>query len=154
MPTPPTPATPLPTPVPQRSDPTNFRARADSFLTALPTYQTELDDIADNAYDNALEAETSATAAAVSASDAADSAAEAEGSATIAANASGAPLWVTGTTYDLYDAVLSPANQLTYRKTTATSVSSIDPSLDPDNWRLTSVTPAYAFVVLINQGGF
>jgi hypothetical protein len=52
--------TPLPTP-PSRSDPANFAARGDAFMTALPTFATEA---------NALQADVNAkqAAAAVSAS--------------------------------------------------------------------------------------
>jgi hypothetical protein len=54
------PITPLPTP-PSRSDPTNFAARGDAFMSALPTFATEA---------NALQADVNAkqSAAAVSAS--------------------------------------------------------------------------------------
>lgn len=41
------PITPLPTPVPQTSDPTNFDARADAFLVALPTFATEANALAE-----------------------------------------------------------------------------------------------------------
>ena len=54
MPTSPTPITALPTP-PSRSDPANFAARGDAFLGALPTFATEANAIATNAYSNAIE---------------------------------------------------------------------------------------------------
>lgn len=57
--------TPLPTP-PSTSDPANFDTRADAFLGALPTFQTETDAVAENVYDNAVLAEGAATAAALS----------------------------------------------------------------------------------------
>lgn len=81
--------TPLPTPVPQRNDPTNFAVRADAFLAALPGYQLELDLIGDSAYANAVEAEESATSAAADKLSAANSAAEAAASAASALNAPG-----------------------------------------------------------------
>ncbi len=48
--------TPLPTPVPQTSDPANFDARADAFLAALPNFATEL-----NALGGALVLATNST---------------------------------------------------------------------------------------------
>lgn len=45
-------------------------------------------------------------------------------------------LWVTGTTYAQYAMVYSPSNLQTYRKSTASSVSSTDPASDPANWTL------------------
>lgn len=48
--------TPLPTPVPSRTDPTNFSVRADAFLGALPTFVTET---------NAVASEVNSTAASV-----------------------------------------------------------------------------------------
>ena len=67
MPTPPTPITSLPTP-PSRSDPANFAARGDAFLGALPTFATEANAVAANAYSNALEAVNSANTASGAAS--------------------------------------------------------------------------------------
>ncbi len=67
MPTSPTPITALPTP-PSRSDPANFAARGDAFLGALPTFATEANAIATNAYSNALETVNSANTASSAAS--------------------------------------------------------------------------------------
>jgi hypothetical protein len=50
--------TPLPTP-PSRSDPANFAARGDAFMTALPTFATEA---------NALQADVNAKQAAAAVS--------------------------------------------------------------------------------------
>lgn len=58
--------TALPTP-PSRSDPANFATRADSFLGALPTFQSEANALATEAENNAAAAETAATNAAASA---------------------------------------------------------------------------------------
>ena len=55
--------TALPTPVPQRSDPTNFAARADLFLAALPTFATETNLVASEVNTNALTATAQASAA-------------------------------------------------------------------------------------------
>ena len=66
--------TALPTPVPQTSDPTNFDARADEFLAALPTMVTEenasiaaMNTVAGEVSTNATNAAASATAASGSA---------------------------------------------------------------------------------------
>lgn len=66
--------TPLPTPVPQTSDPTNFQARGDTFLAALPTLATEqnaaitaMNTVADEVTDSAADALVSQLAAAASA---------------------------------------------------------------------------------------
>lgn len=67
MPTSPTPITALPTP-PSRSDPANFAARGDAFLGALPTFATEANAIATNAYSNALETVNNANTASSAAS--------------------------------------------------------------------------------------
>lgn len=63
MPASPPTYTPLPTPVPQRSDPANFATRADLFLTALPTFGLQVNALAANAYANALEVLANANAA-------------------------------------------------------------------------------------------
>lgn len=55
--------TPLPTPVPSRQDPANFATRADEFLSALPTFGTELNLVAGEVNTNASDASTAATTA-------------------------------------------------------------------------------------------
>lgn len=55
--------TPLPTPVPSRQDPINFSQRADSFLSALPTFGTELNLVAGEVNTNATNALTAASTA-------------------------------------------------------------------------------------------
>lgn len=77
----PTPIAALPTP-PSTSDPTNFDIRADTFLTALPTFRSQANDLATNAFNNATDAATSATTATTKA-------AEALASANSAVNAPG-----------------------------------------------------------------
>lgn len=69
--------TPLPTP-PSRDDPSNFAARGDAFLGALPTLQTQLNSVSTTNYNNAVETNTSATNASNSATAAATSATNAE----------------------------------------------------------------------------
>ena len=55
--------TPLPTPVPSRQDPSNFAARADAFLTALPTFGTEANAVAAEVITNKNTAVSSANTA-------------------------------------------------------------------------------------------
>jgi hypothetical protein len=55
--------------------------------------------------------------------------------AAAAALAAGAVTWVSGQTYALNAAVVSPLDQLTYRKRTASSSSTTDPKNDPTNWK-------------------
>ena len=77
--------TPLPTP-PSRDDPSNFAARGDAFLGALPTLQAQLNSVSTTNYNNTVETNTSASNAANSATAAATSATNAANSATAADN--------------------------------------------------------------------
>jgi hypothetical protein len=99
--------------------------------------------VATNVYDNAVDAYNSAVASAGSATtalghanNASTFAGNANTSAANAAASAGAAMWVTGSTYALGAAVWSPANRVIYRKITASSVSSTDPSLDATNWAM------------------
>lgn len=69
--------TALPTPVPQRSDPTNFAPRADLFLAALPTFATETNLVASEVNTNASTASSQAGIAVSAANAARDAAAQA-----------------------------------------------------------------------------
>lgn len=69
--------TALPTPVPQRSDPTNFAARADLFLAALPTFATETNLVASEVNTNASTASSQAGIAVSAANAATDAASRA-----------------------------------------------------------------------------
>ena len=69
--------TALPTPVPQRSDPTNFAARADLFLAALPTFATETNLVASEVNANASTASSQAGIAVSAANTATDAASQA-----------------------------------------------------------------------------
>jgi hypothetical protein len=89
MPASPPTYTPLPTPVPQRSDPANFAVRADLLLTALPTFGGQINALAANVYNNAVEADQDATAADAHRVAAAASAATASAAALTAINAPG-----------------------------------------------------------------
>lgn len=135
MATSPTPITPLPTPVPQRSDPANFATRADALLTALPTMVTQTNATATNVYDNAVDALSSANSAAGSASTAFTQANAAAQSAAAAAAAAGAVQWVSGTTYSIGNVVWSPLTYLSYRRKTS-GAGTTDPSMDNTNWAL------------------
>ena len=145
MPTSPPSVTALPTP-PSRDDPANFPARGDTFLAALPTFQTQHQALAANAYANALEAEADAAAADASQLAAAASASASAASAITAASSSGAALWVSGTTYALGDVVWSPATRYSYRRIVA-GAGATDPSADPTNWALASVALPQLIVV-------
>lgn len=136
MPTAPTPISALPTP-PSRDDSANFAARGDAFLAALPTFRTETNSVATNAYNNTVEAAASAAAALVSQNAASASQSSAASSASSAAASAGAAAWVSGTTYSLGALAWSPATQLIYRRTVA-GAGTTDPSADPTNWALAS----------------
>ena len=100
--------------VPTRQDPTNFNDRADAFLGALPTFQSEA---------NALSIEVNTRADTV----------EASASAVLAAT--NITKWVSGTTYAQGAVVWSPINGLGYRRITASGSGTTDPSLDTTNYK-------------------
>lgn len=112
------PITALPTP-PSRQDPTNFNDRADTFLGALPLFQSEANTLETNV--NLREANTIA-----------------------ASNSALAVVsivkWVSGTTYANGAAVWSPINGLGYRRITASGSGTTDPSLDTTNYKQISGT--------------
>ena len=120
--------TALPTP-PSRDDPANFSARADAFLSALPTFATEA---------NALAADVN--------TDASDAAA----SAAAAIAASGATKWVSGTTYAEGDVVWSPITYFIYRRKSA-GAGTTDPSSDSTNWALVGGSLASPLAVVGNS---
>ena len=132
MPTTPPSVTALPTP-PVRSDPSNFPARADAFLSSLPAFQSETNAVVANAYANAVDALASAVAAAANAAAAAASSAAGANSAAAAAAAFGAALWVSGATYALGVTAWSPVTMLVYRRIVA-GAGTTDPSADGANW--------------------
>lgn len=96
MPTSPDPIDPLPDP-PQTTDPENFDAEADAWLTAILAYRSQANALAENVYDNAVEAEGSATAAAGSAGAASDSEAAASAQAVAAAASAASAMNAPGT---------------------------------------------------------
>ena len=145
MPTAPPSVTDLPTP-PSRSDSANFAVRGDAFLGALPTFQTETNAVAANAYANALEADADAAAALAQATSATASAAASAASASASATAAGATIWVSGTTYAIGDVRWSPATRYTYRRIT-NGAGTTDPSADPTNWTLAAIAlPAMVLI--------
>jgi hypothetical protein len=125
--------TPLPT-APSRSDPNNFSARADAFMTALPTFVTEANALQADVTAKQVTASTAEVTATTQATNASASSAAAAISANNAAASTGAVLWVSGTTYNLGVYVRSPANARIYRKLTASSSTTIDPSTDVTNY--------------------
>lgn len=110
----------LPTP-PSRQDPANFNDRADTFLAALPLFQSEANTLQTDVNAKQVQANTSAVNAAAS--------------ELAAANTAGATIWVSGTTYAIGANRFSPINYLTYRRKTA-GAGTTDPSLDATNWQL------------------
>lgn len=139
MPTSPTPITALPTP-PSRSDSANFATRGDAFLGALPTFRTEANALATNAYNNAVEADADAVAAEASRVAAAAQVTLAAAQATLATNmasaaaaAASASVWVSGTSYSIGNVVYSPVDYLGYRRIT-NGAGTTDPSADATNW--------------------
>lgn len=96
---------------PSTSDPANFDTRADAFVGAFPTLQTQLNTFADQANDLAEDV---------------------DGLTTAAVNTVGATKWVTGTFAD-GDVRWSPTDYQTYRKV-GTSGGTTDPAFDFTNW--------------------
>lgn len=131
----------LPT-APARTDPpATFVTRADSFLAALVTMQSEL-----NTTIGAMNTDIGGIAANVTAAQAAQTAAEtaetnAEAAQAAAEAASNATLWVSGTSYSAGDVVYSPVDYKSYRANTATS-GTTDPSASADWTKLTYALPS------------
>jgi len=125
----------LPTP-PSRLDPTNFRDRADAFLLALPTFQTEANALA-------VDADADAASAAASQSAAAASQSAAQASAAFSAATAGVTQWISGTAYAEGVVVWSLVNHQSYRCTSATS-GTTDPSGDGAHWTRIGVEAEWA----------
>lgn len=94
-------------------------------------------------YNNALDAQASAVAAAINA------AATASDKIACAAYA-GASAWVIDQIYAQYAVVFSPLNGRIYRKITASSSGTIDPSLDAANW-IAVAAPSAASALYLNS---
>lgn len=113
--------TALPDP-PSRTDPTNFRSRADALLGALPTFVTEANLLA-------LEAQGNADAA--------------QSSAAVAQSAASVTKWVSGTSYTQGQVAWSPVDFQSYRRKVA-GAGTTDPSADGANWALLPAERAWA----------
>ncbi len=138
--------TALPTP-PTRQDPTNFAARGDAFLAALPTFQIEANETADFVNDRATIAQTSAASSQVNAFLALESAAQSQAFSQAAAVSANVTRWQSGTSYLQGQTVFSVIDFHTYRARVAFT-SSVDPFTDTTNWqKLTGVdTVDYGFI--------
>lgn len=133
----PTLADAIPTP-PVSTSPSTFEALADAFFAVWPTVRSQFNALATNVYNNAVDCYNNAVAAAASAAAAAASAAAAAATA-------GAVAWVNGNTYTLNSAVISQLDFQTYRKITASSITTIDPKNDAVNWVILGTAPSTAF---------
>ena len=120
----PVPITTLPSPVPSASSPATFAADGDAFLAAWPLLVSQTNALSGVNYNNAV--------------DAANSASIASQNAAIAFSAAGVTLWVSGTTYALGVAVISPTSLLVYRRKVA-GAGTTDPVSDPTNWKVNSM---------------
>lgn len=132
MPTTPPTITALGTP-PSSQDSANFDARADALLGALPTFVTETNAVAVNAYGNAVDAYGNAVAGAASASASAASAVTAAANAAAAAASAGGATWSSGS-YSTGARAISPSNQRLYARRSPGGASPTDPASDPTNW--------------------
>lgn len=122
----------LPT-APNRSmEPDVFIPTADTWQAAIPPWTVAVNALA-------VELMTANEEAVASAAAAFASEALASASALAAASYASAPGWVTGSTYPLNYVVYAPADNRLYRKKTASSVSTVDPSADNINWNLVSI---------------
>lgn len=136
MPYTPVPIDALP-PAPIR-DSATFAADASTYVDAIPSWRAQANALAANMLANAGETALSAATALEGATAAGAAAAAAAASANAAAAAISAPLWVSGATYAADALVRSPTNQFAYRRLTV-GAGSVDPALDPINWRVAQV---------------
>lgn len=120
----PAPIDALPTP-PTTADPANFDARQDAFGLAEQAMVPQINAATAATYTNAV--------------DAANSASIASQNAAIAFAAAGVTLWVSGTTYALGQAVISPSSLLVYRRKVA-GAGTTDPVSDATNWKVNSMS--------------
>jgi hypothetical protein len=134
--------TPLPT-APVRSDPANFTARADAFMTALPTFATEANALQVDVNAQQVSAAAQVTLAANQVTLAAAQATNSAASAAASAASSTSSIWVSGTTYAIGNVRFSPANFQNYRRKTA-GAGTTDPSTDTTNWAILATIPTVA----------
>lgn len=122
-------------PSPARTmEPATFAATADTFVAALPTLVSDINTTVTSINASQTAAAGSAAAASSSQTAASTSASNAAASATAAASAASAAAWVNGNTYALNASAISQVNFQTYRKKTASSVTTVDPASDGTNW--------------------
>jgi len=139
---------------PSRAVPSTFSSLTDAFLSWMVTFKGELttavswfSSTASTVSTDAGTATTQAGIATTQAGNAATSAGEASASAGAAAQsvidaanagaaAAGASVWISAASYTLYDAVISPVDDLTYRAITTHTGVTTDPSADATNWLL------------------
>lgn len=106
----------------------SYNSKAFAWATHMDaTYPTEMQALATNVYNNAVGADADAATATTKAAEATAAAS----AATITANAAA---WVNGGTYALNANAISGVDFQTYRKKTASSVTTTDPSADATNW--------------------
>lgn len=117
---------PLPTPVPQSTDPVNFAARADAFLSSLVPFADAAN--RQNVENNQLNTDINTAAASARVA-----ALSANNSADVAAAGVGAGLWLATTTYAIGNQAWSPVTGLIYRRLIA-GRTAVDPSVDRVNW--------------------
>jgi len=139
---------------PSRAVPSTFSSLTDAFLAWMVVFKGELttavswfSSTASTVSTDAGTATTQAGIATTQAGNAATSAGEASASAGAAAQsvidaanagaaAAGASVWISAASYTLYDAVISPVDDLTYRAITTHTGVTTDPSADATNWLL------------------
>ncbi len=119
---------------PSSADPLNFSSRGDAFLGAFPTLQGQINTVADETNTNAAWAQDQASTAVAQAASAAASANAASNSA-IASNAN-APKWTAGGVFAEGAVCWSPVDFQTYRKTTAGSSVTAEPTTAGSPWRV------------------
>lgn len=129
---------PLPTP-PSSSDPANFDARADAFLSALPGLQAEANALAQNLHANATFATgqmaSDLLAAGQARTAAAQAAAQAAQHAASAGAASNARSWASGQAWRVNDVVWGVSTPgVLYRCIVAHAGSSTPPERDAAHW--------------------
>jgi hypothetical protein len=136
----------LPTP-PSRSDaPDVFSDRADAFLGALPTFQSQINSVSTYLDGLGMAVDADAAASAINA-------ANAEAAADAAVAASGATLWVSGTTYTAGAVVWSPLTYQTFRRKT-NGAGTTDPSLDTTNWQALTTSGSALADYVVRTGNY
>lgn len=144
----PPPITPSPA-APDRADRNTFSSRATTWADWLKNNAvSEIAAVATNVYANAVDAYGSSVASAASAAASQNSAQASAASASAAASVAGAAPWVNGGTYAQNACVVSLVTFQTYRKKTASSVTTIEPSIDSVNWAVLGSSPSVAAIEL------